>query len=300
MIAVTAVLLTVIFRPLVASYDLTQRAGTQIETQAAARATMSRLRTVLGGAAYVFDNAGLMRPGKTGVDTGLNLWLTDSTGSPIVVTSRYSMVEYVPAAKQLEQVADSQLGAPIDPTTGEPIYDRYGSSAQSGVAVPVIPGRILGRIFLALVNNASVNDTHTVRTALNPFDAVQNGMPIKPYANRFEDVRTVSPSNDNRYTLWQAEVPIYVVDPTTPNSKSYVPNLRLFHIKDSSNNVHDNIADYMNPTTRASLGLRLVLHDPNFFYDNQLAGDGSKSGPFRAGSISTATAKWRSGRTGRL
>jgi len=278
--AVTAILLTVIFRPLYASYELTSRATTQIQSQSSARSAMQQITALLGNAAYVFDNSGLSTPGSASTNTSLNVWLQNDLGAPILVTARHSMVEYVPAAKQLEQVADSQLGAPIDPTTGEPLYDPFASSATSGVALPVLPGRVLGRIFVGLLDNTSIADAHTVNLAFNPYDkpgtpsGLWSGMPAKPYANRFEDFRTVSTNTDNRYTVWNAEAPIYIVDPTGA-TKNYVPNLRLFHIKDKTGAVHDVLNDYTNPTTRASMGLHLVLHDPNFFYDSQLAGDGS-------------------------
>lgn len=279
-IAVTAILITVIFRPLVSSYDLTSRATTQIQSQSSARSAMQQITSLLGNAAYVFDNSGLSTPGSASTNTSLNIWLRNDLGQPIVVSSRFAMVEYVPAANQLEQVADSQLGAPIDPTTGEPIYDTYATAGQRGIALPVLPGRVLGRIFVAALDNTSIADAHTPNLTFNPYDKPNtpsgkwSGMPAKPYANRFEDPFTVSTTADNRFTVWNAEAPIYIVDPTG-NTKNYVPNLRLFHIKDSAGAVHDVLADYMNPTTRASMGLHLVLHDPNFFYDAQLAGDGT-------------------------
>jgi prepilin-type N-terminal cleavage/methylation domain-containing protein len=280
-IAITAILLTVIFRPLISSFELTSRATTQIQSQAAARSAMDQIQALLGNAAYVFDNSGLSTPGSAAANTSLNIWLQNDLGAPILVTARHSMVEYVPAAKQLEQVADSQLGAPIDPTTGEPIYDPFASASQSGVALPVLPGRVLGRIFVGLSDNTSIADAHAINTTFNPYDKPNtpsgkwSGMPAKPYGNRYEDPRTVSSASDNRYTVWNAEAPIYIVDPTGA-TKNYVPNLRLFHIKDKSGAVHDVLNDYTNPATRASMGLHLVLHDPNFFYDAQPAGDGSK------------------------
>ncbi len=300
-IAVTAILLTVLFRPLISSYELTSRATTQIQSQAAARSAMQQISGLLGNAAYVFDNAGLSSPGSAATNTSLNLWLQNDLGAPIVVSSVFSMVEYVPAARQLEQVADKQFDPvtgkriiiPIDPTTGQSIYDPYAVSGQAGVALPVLPGRLLGRIFVALSDNASSADTHAINTAFNPYDKPNtpsgkwSGMPLKPYANQFEDPRTVNDVTDNRYTVWNAEAPIYIAldhsgkiifpdsSDTSGNTPDYVPNLQLFHIKDKTGAVHDVISDFMNQTTRAAMGLHVVVHDPNFFYDAQLAGDGT-------------------------
>jgi len=278
--AITAILMTVILGPLISSYDLTQRATTQVQSQATARATLDQIATVLGNAAYVFDNSGLSTPGSASTNTSLNIWLRNNQGAPIVVSSRFSMVEYVPAAKQLEQVADSQLGAPIDPTNMEPIYDQFAPSSQIGVGLPVLPGRMLGRIFVGLIDNTAVADSHVADLTFNPYDKPNtpsgkwSGMPSKPYGNEYEDPRTTGPGGSNRYTVYDAEAPIFIVDPTGA-TKSYVPNLRLFHIKDKTGAIHDVLSDYQNPTTRATMGLHVVVHDPNFFYDAQLAGDGS-------------------------
>src|SRR5438270_12018938 len=99
------------------------------------------------------------------------------------------------------------MGAPIAPTNGQPIYDTFATSAQSGVALPVLPGRMLGRIFVGLLDNTATADTHTIDNAFNPYDKPNSpsgkwsGMPAKPYANRFEELNTGSIA-DNRYTVW--------------------------------------------------------------------------------------------------
>lgn len=273
-IGLTALLATLVIGPLVQSYGLISRSNTQIETQAAARATLQRINTLLANAVYVFDNSGPNRPTSTGPNTSLNLWFRDNQGNPIMVTSRHSMVEYIAAARQLEQVIESQAAPPpIDPTTGEPIYGNNLTPGQSGYAVPIVSGRTLGRIFLGLINNAATNDTHKISTSFNPNDRAQNGMPLLPYGNEYEDIRTLPRDQANRYTLWNAEVPVYVLNPlATGSNRPFVPNLGLFHIKDRNGMVNDNLANYLNSATRATQGLRLVIHDPNFFYDNSLAG----------------------------
>ncbi|HZO87942.1 MAG TPA: prepilin-type N-terminal cleavage/methylation domain-containing protein [Chthonomonadaceae bacterium] len=257
--AITAILLGLIFGPVIQSFNLTSRARTQVESQAAARSAMSQVTRLLSNAVFVYDNG----------QTPLNLWFNDlagsqkDTGDPdyirdqIYIPSMFTMVEYVTPARQLDQHPGN---LPIDPTTGEPIYGPAVPASQSGFALPLAPGRAVGRIWIGLLDNAT--QPHT------PVDGQtqQNGMPMHPYANRFEDPRR---SQDNRYALFHADVVAYVPDPdVAPDQRAnapYVPDLRLFHTVDANGNLVD---------TKDG---RLVLHDPNFFYDNSLAG-GKSSG----------------------
>ncbi len=253
-IAITSILLTLVFKPLVDSYNLTSRASTQIEGQTAARETMRQINTTLSNAVFVFDNA----------STPINLWFSDKNGAGFFRRSPYSMIEYVAPARQLDQHPGQ---TPIDPTTGQPIYDNPNiTSAQSGFALPLAPGRTLGRLFIGLRDNRSGKDGHPANN--EPDDGPTNGMPIDSngkfhgYANHYEDFNTVSDAQDNRYTLYRAEVLTYIPDPTKPNDATapFVPNLMLFHTR-AANGVLGN--DPKNP---------VELHDPNFFYDNSDAG----------------------------
>lgn len=201
-IALTTILMTLIFKPLIDSYNLTSRAGTQIDSQVNARNTMRDVTNILSNAVFVYDN----------MQTPINLWLRQRDGAAIVVPSQFSMVEYVLPARQLDQRPG---GIEIDPTTGSPIYSPGTTPGQRGYALPLAPGRALGRIFIGLVNNRSV--------PTSPL----NGMPAVPYGNAFEDIGV----EDNRYTLWKAEVLAYIPDPDAPSGPTprYVPNLGLFH-----------------------------------------------------------------------
>ncbi len=234
--AITAILISLIFAPIVQSFNLTSRARTQVQSQTAARDAMNLVTRALSNAVFVYDNG----------QTPLNLWVQDKNGDQRYIPSLFTMIEYVAPARQLDQVPGN---IPIDPTTGEPIYGPAIPRGQSGFAVPLAPGRALGRIWIGLINNATTAHTPVVNG-----DQQQNGMPKVPYANRFEDPAN---SADNRYALFRAEVTAYV--PATlfnPNDTSgkFVPDTRLFHL-DSKGNI--------------------ILHDPNFFYDNSPAGDGS-------------------------
>ncbi len=92
-IALTSILLTIVFKPLVASLDLTHRAATQTESQAASRDAVSQVENALSLAQYVLDPT--LAP--------LNLWLSlIRQGNPYLVQSQFTMMEYVPAAHQLD------------------------------------------------------------------------------------------------------------------------------------------------------------------------------------------------------
>lgn len=255
-IALTTILLTLVFKPLIDTYNMTSRAGTQINTQVFARETMSEITRILNNAVFVYDN----------VQTPINIWLPTQEGFQFpqainpnqgFVQARFGMVQYVLPARQLDQRPG---GAPLDPTSGQPIYPPGTTPGQRGYALPLAPGRALGRIFIGLTRNNAVNDTHIVNANF-PNDATQNGMPQRPYGNQYED--RLPGDQDNRYTLWKAEVLAYIPDPDiqrTPQPR-YVPNLGLFHTYDP---VTNDVTDNVNHPIR--------LNDPNFFYDNSLAG----------------------------
>lgn len=240
-LALTAILFTLIFKPLFDSFNLTSRAGTQIETQQYARDLSREIEQLLENAVFVYDNA----------QTPINLWVPNSSGNLGMAKGRFAMLETVRPAHQLDSLPGS---TPIDPTTGQPIYPASATPGQSGFALPLVPGRSLLRIFVGLTDNASIADTHSINPT-NPDDERTNGMPIKNYLNGFE---AGDKANDNRYTVYKAEVLAYIPDPSDPNR--YIPNLKLFHTIDASGNVTNSLTD------------AIQLHDPNFFYDNSLAG----------------------------
>lgn len=241
-IAVTSILLTLVFKPLIDGFNLTSRSGTQIESQTAARETLREVTTLLNNAAFIFDNSDQGSSTKSG--SANYLWFNDKDGNPKPLTTYFTLLEYVPPARQLDQTPGATA---TDPTTGMPIYDKTNTVA-SGYALPLVPGRLLGRLFVGLSDNTSVN------TALKDIDGnTVKSMPSKVYANRFTEPGNAS--NDNRYTLYRAEVMPYI-----QQSGKYVPNLGLFHTRDKTGKLTDSVTD------------TLELHDPNFFYDNSLAG----------------------------
>ena len=263
-IALTAILLTVIFVPLVNSYALTSKADTQILGQATARTIMSQVSNLLKTADFIYDNAVTTQKNaqnQTITGSEINLWLVDSAGVQYAKPTNFAMLEAVTPARQLDQSGytyDSSIPGfvpvPIDPTTNEPIYDPLLPPGLSGYQLPLAPGRILTRIFVGLINNTSIPNPNSVL----PSDAY---MPSVAYSNQYENPQATF---NNRYTLYRAEVTAYIQDPAvspaTP-STPYVPNLGLFHTVNATTGA---VTDSKSDTLR--------LHDPNFFYDNSPAG----------------------------
>src|SRR5579871_6227088 len=117
-LALTAILFTIIFKPLVDSYNLTERARTQIDSQTTSRNVLAEITRLLSSAEYVYDPTQSGAP-PNGQDASLNLWLTDGGGKPFPVKTQFTMLEYIPAGHQLDQtpyIGGSLL--PTDPTTG--------------------------------------------------------------------------------------------------------------------------------------------------------------------------------------
>ncbi len=259
-IAITSVLLILVVKPLTDSFNLVSEAGTQVESQAAARDTMREISADLGDAVLVYDNSA--------PSASINLWVYSQTGTPAIQSLPNSMVDMVMPARQLDQTGGSTV---TDPTTGLPIYP----SGQSGIALPAAPGRVIMRYFVGLHDNRSGSDTSGLK---------QDGMPVATdgttfhgYANRWADPSTSNA--DNRTTLYKAEFPSSIFNSST---KSYIPNLDLFHTVNPAN---------PGTITDSEQG-QLVLNDPNFFYDSTLAGP-SDDPTFKQGDPHWGVAGWQ-------
>ncbi len=244
-IALTSILMTLIFRPLTEGVNLTSRASTQIEAQTSARTVIGDLQKSLQSATFVYDNA----------QTPINVWLPRQGGGQSAVSTLYSMLEYVQPSRQLDQLPS----ADTDPTTGTPLYGPDAASGASGYSLPLAPGRSLVRVFVGLLDNNS--------TAAGAPAGVR-GIPVRPYLNKFEQPSRTA--EDNRYVLYRAEITAYIKDPDVngPNAK-FVPNLGLFHTGASIDTITDKDTD------------PLILHDPNFFYDAGDAGDITSKGDLK-------------------
>ena len=187
--AITAILLGLIFGPLVQGFNLTNRARLQILAQDTARSVMETLQRQVAEGAFVFDNSG----------SAVNLWIEGPGGNPEVRQIPFALLDLVPPAHINDQTV-SLDPANVDPTTGLAI-DR------GPVALPVRPGRVIVRYFLGLRFNGSEDDPGG--TTGRPM--VLNGR-NRVYRNRFDDPGNVPGDLHNPVLLYRA-----VVSPYLPN-----------------------------------------------------------------------------------
>jgi type II secretory pathway pseudopilin PulG len=177
--AITAILLGLIFGPLIQGFNLTNRARVQVLTQDQARSVMETIQRDLANGVFVFDNTG----------ETINIWVRHINGSSVAIPMPYAFIDIVPPARENDQ-NPVVLGeaSNIDPTTGLAI-DR------GKLSLPLAPGRVIIRYWLGLRDNASLANR-----------------PIKPYLNVYEEPPPVDASAHNPYILYRA-----IVSPYLPN-----------------------------------------------------------------------------------
>ncbi len=252
--AITGILLGLIFGPMIQGFNLTNRARVQVLAQDSARAAMELAQRDMSNAVFVFhhipDQVTQLLPGETMEANSVSLWVRDSAGAPQRILVPYGMMDFVPPARAKDQNI-LLSSTDIDPTTGLALV-------RGDVALPLAPGRTITRYWLGLRNNAPPNPANP---ATPP-----NGRPALAYGNFYENTRELGLSEHNPVVLFRA-----VISPHMPNLTSgNLPQVdrRLFRI-DATN--------------------QPVLYDPNFFYDNSTAG----TVELPSGAITDRVTAWR-------
>ncbi len=245
--AITAILLGLIFGPMYQGFNLTNRARVQILAQDLARSIIERVNKEQSNSVYIFDNANMP----------INLWVKAKNGSGQIVTPvPFAWVDMVPPGRVIDQQGYqflTQHPELIDPTTGNAIENprlreelirlaqaegdttgqKYLSLAD--VAVPSAPGRTFVRYFVGLRDNSTESDP-----------GGQSGRPRKTYNNFYDELRhgshTATIEEHNPYLLYRATVTPYL-----PNG---LVDTRLFRVDNNG---------------------QPILFEPNFFYDNRTA-----------------------------
>jgi prepilin-type N-terminal cleavage/methylation domain-containing protein len=187
--AVSAILLTVIAIPLVQSFNLTRAGQSLAAAQAQAREMSERISADIAAAAAVRDNTG---------DKGSMLVVLPGRDGALeeVVAPHAKLDLFMPSRKPVQ-------GAKVDPTLAGPNGD---------LNLPASPGTVMVRWFLG---------------RRDPF--LDYGIPHidlrTDAANRW---RGTTNGQDNPYVLYRAEVPAYIdVDPD-PDVARYESNWNLF------------------------------------------------------------------------
>ena len=204
--AITTILLGLIFGPMLQSFNLTNRARIQVLSQDTARNIMDFVYRETANGVFMFDNA----------NQPIFIWARDRNGLSQPILLPYAMIDMVPPARVKDQ--NVQV-APIDidPTTGLAL-DR------GDISLPLAPGRVMIRYWLGLKDNAS-----------SPHN-VQNGQPATPYGNFFEnttDQYVNSARLHNPTLLYRAEVSPYL--PNLNAAGQVQVDRRLFDVDANGN-----------------------------------------------------------------
>lgn len=191
--AITVILLGLLFGPMIQGFNLTNRARVQVLAQDAARQVMEQIERDIADGVFVYDNSG----------QDVNFWVPDprsprGTGAMPAVPMGvpFARMDLVPPARVNDQNPTLDPTIPIDPTTGLPVDEARGD-----LALPVAPGRVIHRYWIGLRDNATMADG-TYGTS---------GRPIKPYVNIYESKRnpTLLDDDHNTFLLYRAVFSVY-------------------------------------------------------------------------------------------
>lgn len=195
--AVSAILLTLITIPVVQSFNLTRASEAFAAAQSTGRILISRIEREVSSAASVRPNHG---------DAGsIVAILPDIDNNRVEIRLPYAKLDFFPPAK-----GDASLRGPgggfINPDTGK--IDPTAVTPMGDANLPSSPGFLMVRYFIGLKN------------------------PFNPYSNPNLRLATstgapwdINFGGENLYVLYRAEVPVYVWDQA---SGQMVPNSRFF------------------------------------------------------------------------
>lgn len=237
--AITAILLTLLAVPLIQGFKLTRAGQAYAEAQDRARLIAERMGRELGSAAAVLDNS---IPAAT-VEVQLPLGVYTGSGAPPPSTTdigedplqrvgsvylQYAKIDFIPAAKG-DPAARDASGTYFNPYRNR--YDPTARGPLGQITIPVAPGQTLVRYFIGL------ND------------------PARRYVNAWEPIVFGSKSGvENLFVLYRAEVQPWIYDAQLGR---YVGNSAFFPVDPNGNP---------------------VINDPGFFvrepyqvYDNSAA-----------------------------
>ncbi len=200
--AITAILLTIIVVPMIQTFNATRTAQAYSDAQDKARVLTERLTKEIGEAVAVRDVEGpsgrvsIVAPIPTsGVDdTGA---VQTTPGGFVKISMNYTKMDLVQTQKVGQR---GPTGAFIDPTTGK--EDPTLKSAKGQVQLPLAAGTTIKRYWIGL-NDPFANYN-------NPYD----GMLMKRSGGR-----------DNLFVLYSAEVQPVIMKEVPPGSGQFIPQV---------------------------------------------------------------------------
>lgn len=195
-IAITAVLLTLIILPIFQSFNITRAAQGYADAQQKARLLTERIAREISNSAGIRDNAGLKG--------AMNVVVPGQDGTPVTVPLAFAKLDVIKPAE-----GDPALRGPgggfINPRTGR--EDPTLNAPKGQVVLPVVPGNTVVRYFIGL------RDPFAAYT--NPYDGL---------------LMARSGARDNLFVLYRVEVQPYV----WANGR-YVVNNQFFFDLDRDN-----------------------------------------------------------------
>ncbi len=194
-LAITAVLLTLIIVPVVQSFNLTRDGQAFADAQDKARIVVERVSREIGNSAGVRDNTGLK-----GAIAVLVPGRNNTLIAPILL--EYTKIDVVRPAEG--DPLRGPTGALINPNTGR--EDPTLVTPKGQMVVPVTPGDSITRYFIGLRDPLSLLGYN------NPYDGL---------------LTTRSAARDNLYVLYRVEARPYVWDRI---NNRYVVNTQLFEV----------------------------------------------------------------------
>lgn len=206
--AVSAILLTLITIPVVQSFNLTRAAETFAAAQRTGRNLVSSLEREISEAALVRPNHG-----GSGAIVG---WFPDRDNNPVAVRLEYAKLDIFPPAKG-DPSSRGAAGGFINPDTGK--EDPTLRSAIGDVNLPVAPGNVMVRYWIGLRD--PFRDYSNPYLPLKRPGAPSPADPVMAWNTNF--------GTENLYVLYRAEVPVYVWDRTQGRM---VPNAEFFEVVD--------------------------------------------------------------------
>ncbi len=228
-IALTAVLLTLLIVPLISALRYTQQAQIVTAAQDAARITRERITRELSSAVFVFD--GTSHPFQTankiqpGDDAYTNFLDLEIPGINLANGNYKSTVAHAYNAKLDFVMPRASTGAVADPTTGQP--GQPGSQDTVNYTQSSNGSAIISNPSLVFPLAAGTN-------AIRYFIGLKD--PSKPYNNTREGKS--NGSTDNTYVLYRAQfVPYTPVTNANGNATSVTPNTALFATRNNSSGV---------------------------------------------------------------
>jgi prepilin-type N-terminal cleavage/methylation domain-containing protein len=175
-LAITAVLLTLIVYPVIRSFDFVRTAQGFADAQDKARSLIERISREISNSAAVRDNFG--RRGEIAVV------VPGENGTPVTVSLPYAKLDIVKPAEG-DPTLRGPGGAFINPKTGR--EDPTLNSPLGQVVLPVTPGNTIRRYFIGLRD------------------------PFLPYTNPYDGLLMArSGQRDNLFVLYMIEVQPYI------------------------------------------------------------------------------------------